>query len=155
MDAAMLMDTYGWWIVGLVLLIGEVLIPGIFLMWLGLAALIMGVVDWLLPFIPWYWQLGLYAVIAAGLVFGIRPFVTRELDRETERPALNRRLHAMIGRTGEIVDAVVEGYGRARIGETTWRVRGPDMAEGTPVKVTGVDEKTLSLLVEPLDAAEK
>ena len=148
MDATMLMDTYGWWIVGLALLIGEVLIPGIFLMWLGLAALIMGVVDWLFPFIPWYWQLGLYAVIAAGLVFGIRPFVTRELDRETERPALNRRLHAMIGRTGEIVDAIVDGYGRARIGDTIWRVRGRDMPEGTQVRVTGVDDKTLTLLVE-------
>jgi len=151
MDLVTLMNDYGWWIIGLALLIGEVLIPGIFLMWLGLAALVMGVVDWLLPTLPWYWQLGLYAVIAAALVFGIRPFVTRELDRETERPAMNRRLHAMIGRTGEIVDAVVEGYGRARIGDTTWRVRGPDMPEGTPVKVSGVDEKTLSLLVEPVE----
>ena len=150
MDFTTFVDIYGWWVAGLLLLIGEVALPGIFLMWLGLAALVMGVVDWLFPAIPWHWQLGLYAVIAAGLVFGIRPFVSRELDRETERPALNRRLHAMIGRTGEIVDAVVEGYGRARIGDTIWRVRGSDMPKGAQVRVTGVDDKTLTLLVEKI-----
>ena len=149
MDFQAFIDSYGWWIAGLLLLMGEVALPGIFLMWLGLAALVMGVVDWLFPAIPWHWQLGLYSVIAAALVFGIRPFVSRELDKETERPEMNRRLHAMIGRTGEIVDAIVDGYGRARIGDTIWRVRGPDLDQGAQVRVAGVDEKTLTLLVEP------
>ena len=151
MDTVMIVDTYGWWIAGLLLLIGEIALPGIFLMWLGLAALLMGVVDWLFPAIPWYWQLALYAVLAAALVFGLRPMITRNLRQETANPTLNRRLHAMIRRTGTISDAITEGYGRARIGDTEWRVRGPDLPVGAHVRVVGVDEKTLSLVVEPLE----
>ena len=148
MGFVQIVDVYGWWIIGLLLLIGEVALPGIFLLWLGLAALIVGVIDWLFPALSWHWQLAIYAVVAAVLVFGLRPVIVRDLKRETQNPNLNRRLHAMIGRTGVISDAIVEGYGRARIGDTEWRVRGKDMEAGTPVRVTGVDDKTLSLLVE-------
>ncbi len=143
-------STYGWWIAGMLLLIGEVLIPGIFLLWLGLAALAMGVITWLFPLLPWYWALALYAVIAAALVFGLRPMITRDLEQETENPNLNRRLHSMIGRTGRITDAVVDGHGRARIGDTEWRVQGEDMAVGTHVRVVGVDDKALTLKVVAL-----
>ncbi len=149
MDLLSFLDAYGWWTAGLVLLIGEILVPGIFLIWLGLAALVMGLVHWLLPTLPWYWQLALYAAIAAALVFGLRPLLTRELERETERPTLNRRLHAMVGRTGTLSEPIVGGTGRARIGDTEWRVRGPDMPAGTRVRVVGVDEETLALKVEP------
>ncbi len=149
MDFTSLIDAYGWWIAGLLLLIGEILIPGIFLIWLGLAALIMGVIDALFPALPWYWQLAVYAVIAGAMVFGVRPILSRELDRETERPTLNRRLHAMVGRTGMLSEPIAGGVGRARIGDTQWRVRGPDLPEGTRVRVVGVDEETLALLVEP------
>ena len=149
MDFTAFVNDYGWWIAGLLLLVGEILIPGIFLIWLGLAALLMGLVDWLLPALPWYWQLALYAVIAVGLVFGVRPLLARELERETERPTLNRRLHAMIRRTGILSEPIAGGMGRARIGDTVWRVRGPDLPAGTRIRVVGVDEKTLSLLVEP------
>jgi membrane protein implicated in regulation of membrane protease activity len=140
---------YGWWVLGLALLIGEVLIPGIFFLWLGLAALLTGVVAWVLSGLGWQWEMLLFGVFALALVFGVRPFVTRDLEKESENPALNERLNAMIGRTGVMSTDLRQGQGRARIGDTEWRVTGPDMAAGTAVRVVGADREQMVLVVEP------
>lgn len=141
------LDQYGWWSLGLVLLIAEMLAPGIFLMWLGLAALLTGAVDWLFPQLPWHWQVIVFATFATTLVFGLRPLLSSE-ENESPDSTLNRRLHALIGRSATLDAPIVNGRGKVRIGDTTWRVSGPDLPAGAAVTVTGVDERDLTLLVE-------
>ncbi len=143
------LDAYGWFTLGLLLLVAEVLVPGIFLMWFGGAALLTGMVDWLFPELPWQGQLLVFSVFSVVLVFGVRPFIGLELNKESDRPNLNRRLHSLIGQTATLTRPIVNGHGEVKIGDTLWRVTGPDLPRGTRVKVVAVDERTLSLTVEP------
>ncbi len=143
------LDSYGWFSLGLLLLIAEIVVPGIFLMWFGLAALLTGVIDWLLPNLSWQVQALAFAVLSVGLVFGVRPYIGLELDKETDRPDLNRRLHSLVGEVAILTRAIENGHGEVKIGDTLWRVTGPDLPKGTRVKVVGVDDKRMTLNVEP------
>ncbi len=143
------LDQYGWWTAGLVLLIAEMLVPGIFLMWFGFAALLTGVVDMLVPGLDWRWQTVVFSVLSVALVFGIRPLIGRSLEAESDRPDLNRRLHSLIGQSADLVKPIENGHGEVRIGDTLWRVTGPDLPAGTRVRVIAVDERAMALTVEP------
>ncbi|WP_038035485.1 NfeD family protein [Thermopetrobacter sp. TC1] len=143
------LDNYGWFSLGMLLLIAEVIIPGIFLMWFGLAALFTGVIDWLIPGLSWQIQALAFAVLSVGLVFGVRPYIGLELNKETDRPDLNRRLYSLIGEVTTLTRPIQNGHGEVKIGDTLWRVTGPDLPKGTRVKVVGVDEKRMTLSVEP------
>ena len=148
------LDHYGWWSLGLLLLIAEMIAPGIFLMWLGLAALLTGGVDWLFPHLAWHWQLIVFAAFAAALVFGLRPLLSSE-ENDGPDTTLNRRLHALVGRAATLDNPIVNGRGEVRFGDTIWRVSGPDLPAGTTVTVTGVNERDLTLLVEEAATARK
>jgi len=139
------LDQYGWWTAGLLLLTAEVLVPGIFLMWFGLAALLTGVVDLLVPGLDWRWQAVVFSVLSVALVFA--------LERESDRPELNRRLHSLIGQTANLIRPIENGHGEVRIGDTLWRVTGPDLPAGTRVRVVAVDERSMALTVEPEDGS--
>ena len=140
---------YGWWTAGLALLAAEVVVPGIFLMWFGLAALLTGVLDWLFPNMGWQAQALAFAGFSVALVFGVRPLIGKRLDAETDRPFLNRRLQSLVGEVAELASPLENGHGEVKIGDTLWRVTGPDLPRGARVRVTGVREGTGELIVEP------
>ncbi len=146
---AAFLDQYGWWTLGILLLIAEMLVPGIFLMWFGLAALLTGLLDVLIPSLGWQWQALFFAIAAVALVFGVRPLISRKLERETDHPTLNRRMHALIGQTANLVNPITNGHGEVKIGDTLWRVTGPDLPKGARVRVVSVDEQSMALHVEP------
>ena len=143
-----------WLVLGVVLVSLEAVLPGVFLVWLGLAALATGLILLplppllLLPEIPWEAQLALFAVLSVALVLvGVR------LDKKSRRlrgaSVLNRRGHRHIGKE-LVLEAPITGgsKGKVSIGDTIWHVTGPALASGTQVRVTGVDGAVL--VVEPL-----
>ncbi|MCX7384913.1 MAG: NfeD family protein [Alphaproteobacteria bacterium] len=130
-----------WWLVcGVVLLVVEVLAPGVFMMWLGLAAIgTGGVTLWFEPGIGW--QVVAYAVFAAAtLSLGLRLRVGR-------KPAmLNTAQAGLTGRTARVLAADAAGI-RVRVGDSDWTARlahGVTMpAAGAVLRVVGVDGTTL------------
>ncbi|MGN6500052.1 MAG: NfeD family protein, partial [Tsuneonella sp.] len=50
--------------------------------------------------------------------------------------------------TGTVTQALADGEGRVRHGDSEWLARGPDLAPGARVRITGFDGGTL--VVEPL-----
>lgn len=144
------LGVWAWFLLGLVLLIGEVLLPGIFLLWFGLAALVVGGLT-VLPFTDvswWPWQAQMVAFGVLSLIFvllGMRLFPNRrDGDAASEMNAPLRRLH---GREGVLAVPIETGSGRIKLGDTLWRVKGPDLPSGTKVRVVGDDGD--SLMVEP------
>ncbi|MBB3227321.1 hypothetical protein FHW69_001944 [Luteibacter sp. Sphag1AF] len=137
---------YLWWIVALLLIGGEVLLPGYFMLWIGFASAAMGVV---LLFIP-----GL-GPVAQALVFALFSFVSCFAYWKYIRPRvdsipvgnerLNRRGEQLIGQRYELIEPIVNGRGKARVGDGMWLVSGPDLPVGTMVEVTGVDGTTLKV----------
>jgi inner membrane protein len=44
----------------------------------------------------------------------------------------------MLGERGTVCETFVSGRGKVRLGDTVWLAAGADLAEGTPVVVSGV-----------------
>jgi len=140
---------WSWWIAGLVLLAAELIAPGVFLVWIGLAALIVGMLSllfWDSSFWLWQVQAILFALLAV-----VATVVGRKLTLqhgETDQPFLNQRAESLIGRTATLAEPIREGRGRIRLDDTFWLVNGPDLPVGTKVKV--VASRGRDLTVEPV-----
>ena len=137
---------YLWWILALLLIGGEVLVPGYFLLWIGLAAAAMGVLLWLLPGMGLLLQAVLFALLALAACV----FYARRLRPRIERSApgselLNRRAEQMIGQRYVLTEAIVNGRGKARVGDGQWLVAGPEAPVGATVEVVAVDGTTLQV----------
>lgn len=136
---------WSWIIAGAILLALELMVPGAFMMWLGLAAVLVGAI---LLLIDWSWQAQCiaFAVFAVASVPLWRRFA-RRVETPGEQPMLNRRIEAMVGRVYTLDKPIVDGVGVVKVGDTVWRVSGADQPAGSRVKVTRADGA--NLLVEP------
>jgi len=132
---------WNWFIAGGILLAIEVLAPGTFMLWLGLSALLVGVIslaiDW-----PWQAQLVAFAVFAVASI-PIWHRIGRRVEAPVDQPFLNRRSEALVGQILALDKPIVNGSGTVRVGDTVWRVTGPDAPAGSRVKVTRADGATL------------
>ncbi len=135
-----------WLAAGVLACAAEALAPGAFLLWIGLAAIATGLTGFIVA-LGGAWALllfGLYAVVC--VLVGRQVYGSRAAA--SDRPHLNRRAEALIGRVFTLEDAIHDGEGPARVGDSVWRVRGPDLPKGARVKVAAVDTD-MALRVEP------
>ena len=137
-----------WWVLGIVMLGLEMLLPGTYLMWFGLAALSVGTFALIVP-TTWTVQLLMFAGLSVVAVIIGRVVMNRLRDNE-EDSGLNDRGARYVGRTFRLHEPIVDGAGRLNIDDTIWRVRGPDIRAGEQVRVVGADSSTL--LVEGVEA---
>lgn len=140
-DLILSLGLWNWFIAGGVLLILEILAPGVFMLWLGLAALLVGAIslgiDW-----PWQAQFVAFAAFSVAEIPLWRR-LARKVEAPTDQPFLNRRADAFIGRIFTLEKPIVDGSGTMAIGDTIWRITGADIPAGSRVKVTGVDGTAL------------
>ncbi len=134
-----------WVILGAILLALELAVPGAFMMWLGLAAILVGLISFAVDW-SWQWQLVAFAVFTAASVPLWRRFA-RKVDPGIETPFLNRRADALVGRVFTLEKPIADGIGTVRVDDTVWRVSGPDAAAGSRVRV--VRAQGAELTVEP------
>jgi len=129
-----------WLVLGLVLCGAETIVPGAFLIWIGAAALALGVV-------VFFWPLELTAqlLLFAGLVV-ILVLLGRKaygsIDRRSKALPLSRA-HGLIGKEFFLDQPIARGFGRIRVDDSVWRVTGTDCAAGAKVRVTGVEDGAL------------
>jgi membrane protein implicated in regulation of membrane protease activity len=139
-------EFWHWWVAALVFVVVEALEPGTFFLWLGMAAAVVGLLVLGLPWLSWQIQMFAFAVLALAAVLGSRAYVKRH-PMETTDPTLNRRSAQYVGRLLILESPIVNGRGRAFVGDTLWSVEGPDMPAGGTVRVIGTDG--MILRVEP------
>lgn len=135
------LGNWNWIIVGGILLAIEVMAPGTYMLWLGLAAIATGVIGFILP-LSWQVLVVVFAVLAVVSVLIGRKLQPRA-EPDSDRPFLNRRADAFVGRIFTLDEPIVSGTGRVRVDDTTWRVTGPDCPAGTKVRVERADGATL------------
>lgn len=139
-------DPHWFWLsIGLGLAVLEMLMPGFFLIWLAGAAIVTGLVAWVVP-IGFVGQVALFAVLAIGAVFAARRYM-KDNPIESSDPLLNQRGARYVGQVLTLVTAIEDGRGRAKVADGEWPVQGPDAAAGTKVRVVSADGGTL--VVEP------
>jgi membrane protein implicated in regulation of membrane protease activity len=139
------LGAWKWVILGAILLALELALPGAFMMWLGLAAILVGLISFA---VDWSWQAQLvaFAIFTAASVPLWRRFA-RKVDPQLESPYLNRRTDALVGRVFTLDKPIADGVGTVRIDDTVWRVSGPDAAAGSRVRV--IRAEGANLTVEP------
>jgi membrane protein implicated in regulation of membrane protease activity len=138
-----------WWIIGGVLLLLELALPGVFFIWLAAAAAVLGIAGFIFT-IAWQYEIALFAVLSVVFLLVLRPRFMGRLEK-TDRPNLGRRMYDYVGRRYVLQEPIVDGRGKLRIEDTTWEVVGPDRAKGEWIKVTGIEG--LRLRVEAVEAA--
>lgn len=130
-----------WLSLGFILGAVEMVAPGFFLMWLGLAAIIVGMLTWALP-ISLPLQVALFAILSVLTVYAGKKFL-KDNPIESDDPKLNNRGARLTGEIVTVVEAIADGHGRVRVGDTDWNARGADAAIGSKVRVIGADGAVL------------
>ena len=138
--ADIIIESWHWFVLSLILMGIEILAPGAFFLWLGLAALIVAGISTLYVF-TWPIQLILFAVISVIVVWVGRPFY--EKLSHTQKNGLNQGAHRFIGMVLILDNPIVNGHSRITIGGSTWGVIGPDTDVGVKVKVVAIDGNAL------------
>lgn len=133
----------GWlWAIGGILLLSlEILVPGVFLVWIGIAAIVTGIFA-LLFGIGLAGQLGLFALYSILAVMIGRRFYAVRSDDSIDS-SLNDRAAQLVGRRVLVVQEVDEDSGRVRVGDSEWSARGGPAQPGERVRITGVEGNCL------------
>jgi membrane protein implicated in regulation of membrane protease activity len=136
------MDQGWWWMIGgVLLLIAEVLAPGFFLLFIGVAAMLTGafVLMFDLGLAP---ALALFAIYTALAVYaGRKVYANRPVPASS--PHLNDRSAALIGRSATAVGRIDEHGGRVTLGDGEWSARGGPAETGERVEIIGVEGNCL------------
>lgn len=144
MDFLTSIGYWHWLIFGILLIALEILMPGSFFLWIGLSALVVGGLSWAFP-LPISVVYLLFGGLAIGFtVAGRRYFSVDQNDKNKSQ--LNRRAEQYIGQHITLSQAIVNNQGRAGIGDSVWRVKGPDLPVNTVVEVVGVEGNTLIVI---------
>ena len=137
-------EAYWYWLVlGMALLVMEIITPGIFLMWVGSASILTGMVCVVFNDLSLGYQVLVFAGFSMGAViswFKVKPF-----EGGGSLISLNRRGAQMVGREVTITEEVSDGIGQARLDDSVWRVIGPPMKPGDKAIVKEVEGNTLKL----------
>ncbi|MDG6881287.1 Inner membrane protein ybbJ [Phocoenobacter uteri] len=133
-----LTDWNSWLIGGFILLILEVMLPGVFFMWWGFAAIIMSGLVAMIT-ISLSWQFAIFAVLASIFSFIWWRYQQKKDRKQDEESSLNQRNHAMIGRMGRVVEILDNGSIRAKFADSTWKVEGEKLVIGDLIKVIKVE----------------
>jgi len=140
-----------WGVLAIVLALTEIFVPGVFLVWLAVAAALTAGLASLLP-ISETFQLLAFAIFSALSVSGGRLwYLARPV--EGDDPLLNDRAARMLGRTVVVIEAITHGQGRVRVDDGSWQATGPDAEAGTHMVVTGVSGSVLT--VAPLQLGQR
>ena len=138
------LGTWNWLIFGFILMALELTAPGVFLFWFGLAALLVGLVSFVLhP--TWQSQLLMFAVFALIAVPIWRRLAKSQRETSASNPFLNRRAAALVGRVFTLEKPIVDGFGTVLVDDTIWRVAGPDVPAGSRVRVVRADGANLTV----------
>ena len=137
------LGAWSWMIAAAILFVLELVAPGIFFIWFGVAAVVTGLIVFRYD-ITWQWQLIWFCGLSFASAFLAHKFL-RQHPLETDQPLLNDRAAQLIGQNFDLVDPIVNGRGRIHSGDTIWRVEGPELPKGARIKVVGADGTLLQV----------
>ncbi|NVK21664.1 MAG: NfeD family protein [Kangiellaceae bacterium] len=142
------MEYWHWLVFGLVLLILEMFAPGAILLWFGVAGLLVGVLQLILgeamnPQLQWL----IFSIFSVVSIIAWKAYARKhKIDQDDdEKNTLNKRGKSLIGHEFLLSEAIINGVGKAKVGDTHWRVEGADLPQGAKIKVVGFEGATLKV----------
>ncbi len=134
------MSYLAWFTIGLLFTILEFFVPGVYLLWFGFASFSMGILAHFITFTP----------IETCVIFALLATVysalgwwtyTKLLKKNSEKNKnLNDIAGSHIGKIYQLSQDIVDGRGKAKVGDSFWLVesKNENLKKGDKVKVTGV-----------------
>jgi hypothetical protein len=138
-----------WLIAGVVLIGAEAMVPGTYLLWPGIAAFLTGMVAYMAPGLGWEIHAGIFAALTVVAAVAGRKLYSRLKEPASQAPLLNKRAAQLVGTIHTLDTPILDGYGRMKLGDTTWKVSGPDLPTGAKVTVVGADGIVLKVEAAP------
>jgi hypothetical protein len=135
-----------WLIAALLLGMAEFALPGVFLVFVAVAAAITGVLAFALPDLSGPAQLASFGAWSITAVLIGRRWYS-DYPVGSDAALLNDRSAQMVGQVVVVEVAIEQGRGRVRVGDGVWSATGPDLATGARARVRAVENGTL--VVEP------
>ncbi|OJX12289.1 MAG: hypothetical protein BGO77_03830 [Caedibacter sp. 37-49] len=132
-----------WWILGIIFLILELVVPGASFVWLAIATGLVGLILLAFPSLGLGYQLLLFSFLSILSVI----LYLRLRSKPKNASNLNRRAEQYIGHVFVLEKALKNGQGKVQLGDTIWTIEGPNCAQGTTVKVISAKESTLKVEV--------
>ena len=139
-------EVVAWAALAVVLFAAEALAPGAFMLWMGIAAAAVFLTVWAIDGMTVLLQVILFVVLSFVSIQVYRTWF-RQRARASDQPLLNRRAEQLIGRVVTLEQAISAGVGRAKVDDAFWVVAGPDLPQGSAVRVVAVDGMTLKVQV--------
>ncbi|HTA64454.1 MAG TPA: NfeD family protein [Xanthomonadaceae bacterium] len=133
-----------WACVAVVLMGAEMAAPGAFMLWLGIAAAGVFAIVLVVPDLAPIWQ-AVWFVLLSAVSVTVYWTIFRKTRTQSDQPLLNRRALQHIGHRYPLAIAIVNGQGKAQVGDSLWLVAGPDLPAGATIEVIGVEGTTLKV----------
>ena len=131
-------DFWHWWIIAIILVIIEMLVPTFFALWMAIAAFMAGMALFLMPDMQWEYQVFLFAILSIFSIVAWR-YYYKNNPITTDEPLLNRRGEQYVGRVITLKTPIVDGHGKVQVDDSTWKIEGEDCPVGTKIKIVSVN----------------
>lgn len=127
-----------WMVLGFVLVVLETVLPNVFVIWFGLGAIVVGLLSSMIN-ISLPIQLTIFAVLSVLFSVSYYFYNKKKEDKADKKDDLNNFNHAMLNSVGVVVEMLTDEEGRAKIGDTTWKIKGKNLSVNDKIKVYHVD----------------
>ncbi len=142
-------EFWHWLIAAVVMIIIEMILPAAYFLWMGISAFIVGLLIYAVPGLP---------VLIQVIIFGVLSIVSLILYKRhkksnpnvNDQPNLNRRGEQYVGRSFTLEEAIVNGVGKIKVDDSTWKVKGSDMPAGSKVRVMSVEGTVFNVETETM-----
>jgi len=141
------LSQWHWLVLAVVLVAIEVFLPSTFFLWMGISAGIVGILLWPMPAMQWEYQFIIFSVLSVVSIVSWRVYLKKN-PIESDHPVLNRRGEQYIGRSFTLKEPIINGTGKIKVDDTTWKVEGEDLPASAKVKVIGIEGTVFKVIEE-------
>ncbi|MEI9926655.1 MAG: NfeD family protein [Sphingomonas sp.] len=149
MDTLLATPWLAWLMLAALLGLAELIVPGVFLVFIAAGAALTSLVTLVVPGVPPVVELLVFAGGSAAAVAIGRGWYRRNPVPSSD-PLLNDRVARLVGQVVTVVAPIESGEGRVRVGDGEWIACGPDAPRGAQVRIIGAQGTRLD--VEPVIA---
>jgi membrane protein implicated in regulation of membrane protease activity len=139
------LDYWHWWVIGIILIIFELFLPGAFFLWMGIAAALVGLILVIVPTLAWQYQIILFAILSIVSIVVWRMYLIKH-PTQSDKPTLNMRGEQYVGRVFTLSEPIVNGVGKIRVDDSVWKIEGDDCVVGTRIKVIEANGAVLRVI---------
>ncbi len=137
-----------WFVVGLVLILMEFIIPGLVIVFFGLGAWIAAIFVSIFPEMAFWVQMMIFTVFSVGTLVLLRRTLKKRFFSNQEG-AESEGLDDYIGQTAVVEKAIKNGEGKILFKGVSWSAYADeDISEGA--KVTIIDKDSIKLKIKPM-----